>query len=52
MARSRLAWAPRWDLANALHAVVEWHRSWVNGEDVRAVTLDQIALYSATEADR
>jgi CDP-glucose 4,6-dehydratase len=51
-ARSRLAWAPRWDLANALHAVVEWHRSWVNGEDVRAVTLDQIALYSATEADR
>jgi CDP-glucose 4,6-dehydratase len=51
-ARSRLAWAPRWDLANALHAVVEWHRSWVNGEDVRAVTLDQIARYSAMEADR
>jgi CDP-glucose 4,6-dehydratase len=45
----RLSWRPRWDLVTALDAVVEWHRSWVRGEDVRAMTLDQIARYAATE---
>ena len=51
-ARRRLGWAPRWDLAEALDAVVEWHRCWVKGEDVRAMTHDQIARYTATAAHR
>jgi CDP-glucose 4,6-dehydratase len=49
-ARRRLAWTPRWDLVTALDAVVEWHRSWVDEQDVQAVTLDQIARFVATEA--
>jgi len=49
-ARRGLAWTPRWDLVTALDAVVEWHRGWVGGEDVRAVTLDQVARFVATEA--
>jgi CDP-glucose 4,6-dehydratase len=51
-ARRRLGWTPRWDLVTALDAVVEWHRCWVEGEDVRAVTLDQIARYATMEADQ
>ena len=49
-ARRRLGWAPLWDLATALDVTVQWHRSWVGGEDARAVTLQQIARYVTTKA--
>lgn len=41
-ARSRLGWQPRWDLSAALDAIVEWHRAWLAGQDMRAATLRQI----------
>jgi len=50
-ARRRLAWTPLWDLATALDVTVQWHRSWVRGEDMRAVTLEQISRY-VTKADQ
>lgn len=44
-ARQRLDWQPRWSLETALDRIVEWHRAWRGGEDMRAVCLRQIAAY-------
>lgn len=49
-ARARLGWKPRWTLEQALAATVEWHSSWVRGEDMRAVTVQQILRYVDAEA--
>jgi CDP-glucose 4,6-dehydratase len=45
-ARERLGWAPRWELAQALDATVEWHVRRLEGADMRAVSLGQIAAFS------
>jgi CDP-glucose 4,6-dehydratase len=47
-AKTRLGWRPRWDLPAALGRIVEWYRACAAGQDLRAVTLDQIAQFSAT----
>jgi CDP-glucose 4,6-dehydratase len=41
-ARTRLGWAPRWDLARALDSIVEWYGALRDGADMRAVTLAQL----------
>jgi CDP-glucose 4,6-dehydratase len=46
-ARARLGWRPRWNLEQALEAIVEWHKAERAGGDVRAVVLDQIHRYCA-----
>lgn len=46
-ATSRLNWAPRWTLAETLTSIVDWHRCWVSGGDMRAKTLSQIDAYGA-----
>jgi CDP-glucose 4,6-dehydratase len=46
-ARERLGWAPRWDLDDALQAIVEWARAQRRGDDLRAVSLAQIERFSA-----
>jgi CDP-glucose 4,6-dehydratase len=46
-ARQRLHWTPRWSLETALARVVEWHRAWLNGGDVRALCLEQISRYES-----
>jgi CDP-glucose 4,6-dehydratase len=46
-ARERLGWSPRWDLEAALDATVDWYAAYRDGADMRAVTLGQIAAYSA-----
>ena len=38
-----LDWQPRWSLGDALELVVEWHRAHRSGEDMRRVSLAQIA---------
>lgn len=45
-ATHRLDWAPRWDLATALRAIVRWHQAQQSGADMRGVTLDQIREYN------
>ena len=45
-ARARLGWQPRWRLDEALARIVEWHRAWLAGDDVRALCLRQIQQYS------
>lgn len=46
-ARALLGWRPRWSLAQALEKTAEWHQAWRSGQDMHAVTLDQIASYEA-----
>ncbi|MEY2633568.1 MAG: CDP-glucose 4,6-dehydratase, partial [Pseudomonadota bacterium] len=44
-ARTRLAWQPRWSLAQGLAQTVRWQRAWLAGADLAAVCLRQIAEY-------
>lgn len=44
-ARQRLGWHPRWTLGDALAAIIAWHRAHLEGADMRAFTLNQIAQY-------
>ena len=44
-AERELHWRPRWNLEDALGLVVEWHRAQRAGEDMRAVSLAQIARF-------
>jgi len=45
-ARSLLEWQPRWHLEKTLDAIVEWHRAYQAGKDMREITHQQIAKYS------
>lgn len=45
-ARARLDWHPRWRLDRALDMTMAWHQAWRRGDDMRAVTLAQIAAYT------
>lgn len=44
-ARTRLGWAPRWELETALAAALEWHEGHRAGRDMREVSLQQIGRY-------
>jgi CDP-glucose 4,6-dehydratase len=44
-ARTELDWAPRWSLGETLAETVRWHRNWLDGADMQAVTLDQVEAY-------
>ena len=44
-ARRELGWSPSWGLEDALELVVEWHRAHLVGEDMREVSLGQIARF-------
>lgn len=46
----RLGWRPRWALPKALAAVADWHTRQRLGEDVRTLTLAQIAAYEGDSA--
>lgn len=44
-ASARLMWEPRWDLAQTLDRIVDWHLAWVSGDDIRQKTVEQIHSY-------
>jgi CDP-glucose 4,6-dehydratase len=44
-ARARLGWAPRWGLERALESVVEWYDAHRADEDMRGVSLRQLAAF-------
>ena len=46
-AKALLDWHPRWDLATALEQIVHWYRAFNRGEDMRALTLQQISHYTS-----
>jgi CDP-glucose 4,6-dehydratase len=45
-ARARLSWRPKWHLERALEEIVAWHRAERTNQSMRAVTLDQIEVFS------
>jgi CDP-glucose 4,6-dehydratase len=50
-AKSALGWRPRWDLATALDATLDWHRAWRRGDDMARFSLSQIAAYEGAGAN-
>ncbi|QYN03168.1 CDP-glucose 4,6-dehydratase [Pseudomonas protegens] len=44
-ARQHLAWQPRWSLRQCLEHTLDWHLAWRAGEDMRAISLDQLNIY-------
>jgi CDP-glucose 4,6-dehydratase len=46
-ARTGLGWQPRWTLEQALEKIAAWHRGWHAGQDVRALTIEQIRAYAS-----
>jgi CDP-glucose 4,6-dehydratase len=44
-ARALLGWRPRWALAQGLDATVDWYRALRAGEDMAAITAEQIESY-------
>ena len=46
-AHNRLGWQPCWRLQAALHKTLEWHEAWRKAEDMRSVTMAQIAGYQS-----
>lgn len=47
-ARARLGWSPRWSLPMTLEHIVQWHRAWMAGSDMRDHCLAEIARYTET----
>lgn len=45
-ARMQLGWQPRWNLARALHSIIDWHKAMRQHADMRAICLSQIAEYA------
>ena len=44
-ARQLLGWQPRWALDDCLQQSLDWHLAWQRGDDMRAMTLAQLAGY-------
>ena len=44
-AKQRLNWEPRWPLQMALSKVVEWHKCYLKGLDMKEISLEQISQY-------
>jgi len=50
-AKNLLNWKPRWTSATALNKTVEWYRSWQAKDDMRSITLHQIAEYESSQTE-
>lgn len=47
-ARMQLDWQPRWNLVETLGRIVNWHKAWINHEDMLALTRNEIIEYMNT----
>ncbi len=45
-AKVRLGWHPRWHLEDTLDAIIDWHRTYLNGKNMRELTMRQIDAYN------
>lgn len=41
-AKRMLKWSPKWNLYKALDSIIDWEKSWLNGDDMKELTLMQI----------
>jgi CDP-glucose 4,6-dehydratase len=37
-----LDWKPQWDASEAIKRVCNWHKAYMNGDDMKAYTLSEI----------
>ena len=44
-AKSELNWVPKWDIETTLKSIVDWNKAFIDGENMRIVTRNQIDLY-------
>jgi CDP-glucose 4,6-dehydratase len=44
-AKSKLGWKPVWGLGYTLEKIVNWHKAWLNKEDMQIVCLSEIKDY-------
>lgn len=44
-ARMKLNWRPIWRLDTTLNRIVKWHQAWLNKQDMRAYTINEINEY-------
>lgn len=51
-AKMRMGWQPRWDLVTTLGRIVNWHKAWLTGENMRARSLQEIRDYMAAAPQR
>jgi len=49
-ARAELGWTPRFSLSGALDWTVDWYRAFERGDDLRAVTEEQLTTYQSIDA--
>lgn len=48
-AKMKMGWKPRWHLNETLQRIVEWHKAFLAGQDMKAYTLNEIEEYIASE---
>ena len=44
-AKEKLNWIPSWKLERALELIIDWHKHYLNGSNIRNISLDQISLH-------
>lgn len=44
-AKNHLNWKPRWNIQEALEKIVDWHRAFIDGGDMRQFSIGQIDKY-------
>lgn len=44
-AKAVLGWFPKWNIETTLDQIILWHRAYLDGRDMREVTLKQISSY-------
>lgn len=49
-ARIRLNWKPVWSLETTLEKIVNWQKAWLNGEDIKSYTINEIKEYMIARA--
>jgi CDP-glucose 4,6-dehydratase len=45
-AKSKLDWAPTWQLDYAIEQIVSWHKSWLSKENMQSLCLKEIQKYT------
>ena len=44
-AKAELEWEPRWDIKTTLKSIVDWNKAYLNGDNIRVKTEEQIEEY-------
>jgi len=50
-AKMRLDWYPVWNLEETLSRIVIWQKAWLEGQDIKQHTINEIKEYMATKAE-